>query len=255
MASDKQLIVNADDFGQSPGTNRGIIEAHEHGIVTSASLLVRWPAAAQAATYSQAHPQLNVGLHLDLGEWAYRHGEWVRLYQLIDENDAGAVAREVSAQIATFRSLMGRDPTHLDSHQHWHRQEPVRSIVLAMARELALPVRGFSEGIRYCGDFYGQTDEGLPYPEGISVQNLLRILNNLSRGCTELGCHPGYGRDLDTMYQAEREQEIKTLCDPRVLKAVSDMDIELAGFGQEQVKSHGRAVSLAVPLSDNRFRP
>ena len=41
------LIVNADDFGQSTGVNQGIITAYEQGIVTSASLLVRWPAEIQ----------------------------------------------------------------------------------------------------------------------------------------------------------------------------------------------------------------
>jgi predicted glycoside hydrolase/deacetylase ChbG (UPF0249 family) len=230
MAACKQLIVNADDFGQSSGVNRGIIEAHEHGIVTSASLMVRWPAAVQAATYAQSRPQLSVGLHLDLGEWVYRHGEWVRLYQLVNEDDAVAVAKEVEAQIVTFRCLMGRDPAHIDSHQHSHRKEPARSIVLAMAKRLSVPVRSFTTEIRYCGDFYGQSDEGVSYREGISVDNLLRILKTLPSGCTELGCHPGYGADLDTMYKAEREQEIKTLCDPRVIQAVADMNLELAGF-------------------------
>lgn len=233
MVGKKQLIVNADDFGQSAGTNRGIIEARERGIVTSASLMVRWPGAAQAATYARAHPELSVGLHIDLGEWAYRHGEWVRVYQLVDENDAAEVSRELEAQLTTFRTLMGRDPTHFDSHQHSHRQEPARSVVLAMAKELGLPVRSFSEGIRYCGEFYGQTDEGLPHPEGVGVENLLRILKNLSPGCTELGCHPGYGIDMDTMYRVEREQEIKTLCDPSVLKAVNEMEIELVVFGRQ----------------------
>lgn len=52
-AQSRFLIVNADDFGQSPGVNRGIIEAHEHGIVTSASLMVRWPAATEAAAYGR----------------------------------------------------------------------------------------------------------------------------------------------------------------------------------------------------------
>jgi hypothetical protein len=102
-----------------------------------------------------------------------------------------------------------------------------------MAGELALPVRSFSEEIRYCGEFYGQTDEGLPHPEGISVENLLCILKNLFPGCTELGCHPGYGSDMDTMYRVEREQEIKTLCHPAVLKAVNDMNIELVVFGRQ----------------------
>ena len=233
MAGDKQLIVNADDFGQSPATNRGIIVAHERGIVTSASLMVRWPAAAQAAAYAQAHPKLSVGLHLDLGEWAYRRGQWVRLYQVVNEDDADAVDREVQSQLASFRRLLGRDPTHLDSHQHSHGREPAASIVFKMAKELGLPARGLSKEILYCGDFYGQTDEGRPYPEGISIENMLRILIHLLPGRTELGCHPGYVSDGETMYQAEREQEIETLCDRRVLKATRDLDIELVPFGRE----------------------
>jgi len=232
MAVTKKLIVNADDFGQSPGINRGIIAAHERGIVTSDSLMVRWPAAAQAASYALAHPKLSVGLHLDLGEWAYQNGEWVRLYQLVNENDAGAVAREAEAQLETFRTLMGKNPTHLDSHQHIHRNEPVRSIVLAMAKRLMVPARGFSPDILYCGDFYGQTDEGQPYHEGISVENLVRILRNLPPGCTELGCHPGCGNDVNAMYRAERSKEVETLCDPRILTVLRDMDIELVSFGE-----------------------
>ena len=46
-------IVNADDFGQSPGITRGVIAAHERGIVTSASLMVRWPSANEAAAYAR----------------------------------------------------------------------------------------------------------------------------------------------------------------------------------------------------------
>ena len=50
-------IVNADDFGRSPGVNWGIIEAHGGGIVTSASLMVRWrPAAAKVAAYAMRTP-------------------------------------------------------------------------------------------------------------------------------------------------------------------------------------------------------
>jgi predicted glycoside hydrolase/deacetylase ChbG (UPF0249 family) len=35
------LIVNGDDFGRTAGVNRGIIEAHQRGVLTSASLMVR----------------------------------------------------------------------------------------------------------------------------------------------------------------------------------------------------------------------
>src|SRR4051794_690524 len=127
--SNTYVIVNADDFGQSHGANRGIIEAHERGIVTSASLMVRWPAAAEAAAYGRNHPCLSIGLHLDFGEWTCRDGAWELLYRVIDVSDATTVAAEVARQLETFRALVGRNPTHLDSHQHAHRQEPTRAIV------------------------------------------------------------------------------------------------------------------------------
>jgi predicted glycoside hydrolase/deacetylase ChbG (UPF0249 family) len=76
-AAGRFLIVNADDFGLTSGINRGIIEAHEHGIVTSASLMVRYPAAREAADYAKAHPELSVGLHFEAGEWRYRAGRMV----------------------------------------------------------------------------------------------------------------------------------------------------------------------------------
>jgi predicted glycoside hydrolase/deacetylase ChbG (UPF0249 family) len=67
-AAGRYLIVNADDFGQSDGINQGVVKAYERGIVTSASLMVRWPTASAAAVYARAHPDLSLGLHIDLGE-------------------------------------------------------------------------------------------------------------------------------------------------------------------------------------------
>ena len=67
-ADKRRLIVTADDFDRSPSANRGIIAANEVGIVTSANLMVRWPAAAEAAAYARERPDLALGLHFDLGE-------------------------------------------------------------------------------------------------------------------------------------------------------------------------------------------
>jgi predicted glycoside hydrolase/deacetylase ChbG (UPF0249 family) len=226
----KYVIVNADDFGQSPGINRGIVTAHEHGIVTSASLMVRWPAATAAGAYARAHPQLSVGLHLDLGEWVCREGRWLPAYEVVATEDAAAVATEVDRQLAAFRDIVGRDPTHIDSHQHAHLEEPVRSIVLAVGRRLHVPVRRCDAVIRYCGDFYGQTDEGDPCPEILSMAGLLRVLNGLSPGVTELGCHPGDASDLDTMYRDERLLEIRVLCDPRVRAALPSLGLQLCAY-------------------------
>ena len=110
MSGEKYLIVSADDFGQSPGINKGIIEAHEHGIVTSTSLMTRWLAAGEAAIYAREHPKLSVGLHLDLGEWVCRAGKWTQLYSVIPLDDKSAVEREVSQQFDVFQKLMGRPP-------------------------------------------------------------------------------------------------------------------------------------------------
>ncbi len=73
--SRRRLIVNADDFGQHACVNDGIIAAHEHGIVTSASLMVHGSAAQDAAAYARGRPALDLGLHVDLGEWRLEAGE------------------------------------------------------------------------------------------------------------------------------------------------------------------------------------
>jgi len=62
----RYLIVNGDDFGASPAINRGIMEAHLHGILTSTSLLVKTEWAEEAAALSNAAPDLSVGLHVDM---------------------------------------------------------------------------------------------------------------------------------------------------------------------------------------------
>jgi predicted glycoside hydrolase/deacetylase ChbG (UPF0249 family) len=230
MTGKKFLIVNADDFGQSPGVNRGVIEAHERGIVTSASLMVRWPAAAEAAAYGRDHPALSLGLHVDLGEWAYRQGTWLPLYEVVRVEDNAAIKTEAAKQLAAFRRLVGKDPTHIDSHQHVHQREPARSVLIEIARKLRVPLRHFSTSAHYCSDFYGQTAEGYPFPHAITVEGLREILEALPSGVTELGCHPGYERELDTMYRHEREQETRVLCDPQVREALDSLDIELVSF-------------------------
>src|SRR5437588_6327908 len=62
----KYLIVNGDDFGASHGINRGIVEAHQRGILTSTSLLVDTPWSQEAASLVRAAPDLSVGLHAHL---------------------------------------------------------------------------------------------------------------------------------------------------------------------------------------------
>jgi predicted glycoside hydrolase/deacetylase ChbG (UPF0249 family) len=227
---DRWLIVNADDFGQTPGINSGVIRAHRSGIVTSASLMVRTAGAREAAAYARGEPELSVGLHFDCGEWAYRNGEWAPVYQVVPTEDRSAVSEEASRQLAAFRNLMGRDPTHIDSHQHVHRSEPVGDVLKGMARSLGIPLRLFSPVVSYCGDFYGQWGRGFPLPKAITVEALVVIMTRLPEGVTELGCHPGEGTDVNSMYGEEREREVAVLCHPSVREAVEREGIRLRSF-------------------------
>jgi predicted glycoside hydrolase/deacetylase ChbG (UPF0249 family) len=232
VAGTRYLIVNADDFGLSADTNRGIIEARERGIVTSASLMVRYPAAAAAAEYRKKNPGFSLGLHVDLAEWAFRNGEWRSTYEVVPVDDAAAVAAEVQKQLVTFRELVGSNPTHLDSHQHVHRDQPARSVVTAVARELKIPLRGFDRQIRFFGGFHGHMRNEYPFPEGITVKNLLRIIASLPSGITELVCHPGLDAELNSPYRSERLEEVKTLCDSRVQAALQTNEIKRVSFSE-----------------------
>jgi predicted glycoside hydrolase/deacetylase ChbG (UPF0249 family) len=226
----RYLIANADDFGLSPGTNAGIIHAHEDGIVTSASLMVRKPAAWEAAEYARAHPEFSIGLHLDLGEWSFVEGSWKQLYEIVPLSDSDGLERDVARQLELFRHLMGRNPTHLDSHQHVHHAEPLLSICSLTAAKMGIPLRSLHREVRYCGDFYGQSAKGCPYPEGISVDFLLGLISSLPPGITELGCHPGHSCELVSTYRDERPKDCETLCDPCIRAALEKHGVALCSF-------------------------
>ena len=241
MSAKKYLIVNADDFGQSPGINQGIIEAHEHGIVTSASLMTRWLGAGEAALYAKQHPTLSVGLHLDLGEWVYLGGNWEPVYIVVPMDDKEAVKREVLHQLDSFRSLMGRDPIHINSHQGFHMREPVRSVALQIGERLGIPLRNMCPGINYFERFYGQTYDGMPLPSHLELDWLIDSLATLPAGLTVLVCHPGNANDLKTVYRKERAQELQVLCDPKLRTALADLGIKLCGFDNWRELANGSA--------------
>ena len=230
MSDERFLVVNADDLGLSAAVNEGIFVAHQRGIVTSASLMVRQAAAPAAAEEATAHPDLAIGLHIDLGEWIYESGEWTQAYLHCDSDDAASVEAECRAQIERFRALLGRDPTHLDSHQHVHESEPARGVAEALAAELGLPLR--NRAVRYEGGFYGQSGKGEPFPEGIAPERLTELIEALPPGWTEIGCHPASGPVPSSSYDAERQVELQSLCDPRVKDLLNVSDVHLCSFAQ-----------------------
>jgi len=196
--AERFLIVNADDLGMSAAVSEGIFAAHEGGIVTSASLMVRQSAAPAAAAALAEHPHLAVGLHLEAGEDCRR-------------------------QLERFRALVGREPTHLDSHKHVHETDPAFGAVAeALAAEIGVPLR--NRGIRYERRFYGRG--------AISVESLIRLIETLPPGWTEIGCHPAAGPVPGSSYDPERQIELATLRDPRVKNLLNVSDVHLCSFAQ-----------------------
>jgi chitin disaccharide deacetylase len=229
--SARRVIVNADDFGRSRGINRGVAMAHETGVVTSASLMVRWPAAIEAAALARSMPRLSVGLHVDVWEWVYRGGRWEQVYAVAEE-DPEAVTSESRRQLTRFRTLLGRDPSHLDSHQNAHRWEPVRSVLVALADDLGVPLRHCTPEIEHRGDYYGQTAKGEPLAGALTFDALHSIVRSLARGTSELGCHPALAVDFESSYGAERMVELEMLRSPRVREMFEAEDVSLVNFDQ-----------------------
>ena len=155
MPTPRLLVINADDFGFAPGVNRGIVEAHEAGSLSSTSMMVNTPAFDEAVQLVRSRvPRLGVGLHLNLIAGRPlsdatslvnpRTGLFHALPELATRAMSGRVhpadvRRECDAQLAALRSA-GISPTHLDSHRHAHALPGLLPAVVASARAAGVPV-------------------------------------------------------------------------------------------------------------------
>jgi hopanoid biosynthesis associated protein HpnK len=139
----RRLIINADDFGVTSGVNRAIVEAHEGGIVTSATLMANGQAFEEAVSLAQARPRLGVGCHVVLVDGAplvrqtatdslldprsrtagtprFRDGiSKFAALALLGRLAQDEIEEEAAAQIGKLQSS-GIAVTHLDSHKHTH---------------------------------------------------------------------------------------------------------------------------------------
>ena len=214
----KYCIVNADDFGASEGINRGVLDAHERGVLTSTSLMVERPAAESAAAAARGRPSLGVGLHFEL---ASPRGAPL---------DSERARRALAAQLERFETLMDALPTHLDAHHNLHRLPELAPCFEEVAARHGLPLREHGP-VQYFSRFYGRWD-GESHPEQISVERLLAMLADEIEGpITEVACHPGY-RDpgFRSEYDIERETELLTLCDPALRAGIDQLGIQLIDY-------------------------
>jgi len=145
------LIINADDLGINPERDRGIIEAFEHGIVTSSTMLANGPSFATSTVLAKSIG-MPVGVHLNLSDGITLTGpiggltdqdsrlpgkRRLRRYLLGNNHDPAGIRRELSAQIEKVMET-GLNPGHIDGHQHCHCYPVLIEMVTELAREYGL---------------------------------------------------------------------------------------------------------------------
>jgi predicted glycoside hydrolase/deacetylase ChbG (UPF0249 family) len=151
-----QLIVNADDYGRSPGVSRGILQAHREGIVTSTTVMINQPGVEHQLAEALDCPHLGLGLHLTFSAWRPvlpaeavpglldedgmfldQHTLWARAEEIpIDQLRA-----ELAAQFERFVALAGGPPDHLDCHHFVHLYPPFFQVYADLAAGFHLPLR------------------------------------------------------------------------------------------------------------------
>lgn len=223
--TDRLLIVNGDDVGMCHSANVATIDALEHGLMRSSTILVPCPWVLEIANYAKAHPDKDFGIHLcQTSEWrVYRWGPvaprsevpglidpegylWHETPQVYAKSNPQEALIESRAQIRRALEL-GVDITHLDSHMGVLQYRPdYLESYLQLAVEFDLPVRMASEetfaqagqsgwrekftakGILFPDDFI--FDMKYSGPADVKRFWMLRLAN-LKPGVTELFIHAG----------------------------------------------------------------
>lgn len=200
----KYLIVNADNFGYSRGINKGIVEAHTNGIVTSTSVMVDAIAADEAKNLTK-FPNLSIGLHFELKE-------------IVD------VAAELERQVEKFVAIVGRYPDHLDTHKRRTTDEGIKEVLEEYARKHIISVRNFNA--KHIGSFGINTSDG-------SVIQLKRSIGEATDEYNELMTHCGYSDDYlreHSSYSDSREEELKSICSPAIKQYIQKQGLVLINW-------------------------
>lgn len=234
---DRLLIVNADDFGLTPGVCEGILRAHDVGVVTSTSALVVAPAFADHAS-RLADRGIGVGAHLCLvGEDPLLLGpretptlvdgagrparSWRHLAARLATGriDLDDVRRELGAQLAALDAA-GVRVTHVDSHQHVHQFPRLAEVVVAVAAERGIPAARVARSARRdpvsivvrtlgrrfaaeCGRAGIATPtafaglDGAGHLDADAWRSTMARLAASGASSAEVGCHPGIAEDPD----------------------------------------------------------
>jgi predicted glycoside hydrolase/deacetylase ChbG (UPF0249 family) len=152
----RQLIVNADDYGRSPGVSRGILEAHRDGIVSSTTVMINQSGIEEHLQAALEYPTLGIGQHLvftqgrpvlhhrSVPSLVNRHGVFLDHHTLWAQPERVSLEQlelELTAQIKRFITQAGRPPDHLDCHHFVHLHPPFFRVYVNLASRFSLPLR------------------------------------------------------------------------------------------------------------------
>lgn len=264
----KNLIINSDDYGRSPDISRGIRDAHLKGVVTSTTCMMNIPTTVDdIAIALRETPQLGLGVHLVLtmgrpisasetvssaidekGNF-FKYTPFVENLPKLNINEVKA---EWRTQIETFIKAAGRKPTHIDSHHHSSFFTPsLFRGMLELAKEYDCAIRfpftnnvsaELEETFKEIPNLIKEFNPRHPdvfivdfYDEKATHEELLGIINNVETGSTEIMCHPGYVIDAfvqESVYNKQRETELKILTDPSIKQTIQARNIELITFAE-----------------------
>lgn len=206
----KFLIVNADDFGYSYGINKGIVQGHRQGIVTSTSVMVNGVAASEASRLTSLCPDLSIGLHF------------------VAEYSEVPVIDQLQHQVNKFISITGKNPDHIDIHKSSSSSTPneAQEIVLQYCEKASIPTRGINA--KYIDSFGIKSNDS-------SIEQLKKSLDEAEDGYNELMTHIGisdeYLREVSS-YSDSREKELASICHPSLRQHLLSSDISLISWRQ-----------------------
>jgi predicted glycoside hydrolase/deacetylase ChbG (UPF0249 family) len=243
----RRLIVNADDFGMTPGVSAGILLAHRHGIVTSTTVLVtadinreQLAAALDGGLGLGVHVNLTLGRPITRGaSLVGEDGRFVRdARRAAARAEAKDVEREIEAQLERFVALTRRTPTHLDTHHHVGLHPPVDEVVLRAARRFGVAVRSQTAhararartaALRTPDHFFGESGPAAYW----TTARLRQVLKMLPPGVSELMAHPGQFDEAlaGSRYGRQRETELVGLGGSEARAAAAALGIRLCHFG------------------------
>jgi len=241
--SGPSVVINADDLGSSSDVNDAIVASLEQGLTTSATIMANMPAFADASVAVREHGlQDRIGVHLNLtegqplsdpirrcprlfretGQLGGAHG---RLWRLT-RDEANAIETELTAQIDAVVAS-GINPSHFDSHHHFHTQWPVATIVIRVARRYGVPAIRLT---RNCG----------PHP-GISIRLYKAAFNTrLARAGLTRTRHFGSAADAASLLRFAGPVEV--MVHPSLDAAGRVVDVTPGARPLEDVAAYWRSI-------------